>query len=128
MEFTIELLDNNIVVLHLSGKLIGHHQIQPIIDPLVEHIEEGRKHFVVELSKVRLISSVGLTILLTILTKSRNAGGEAILTDISSQLSKLLIITKLNAIFTVAPTVGEAVKVLQKMQVTERILSGEEEE
>jgi len=104
-----------VATLYLKGRLIGQHQSRPIIEAVEQHIENGTTHFVANLSEVSLINSTGLTVLLTILTKTRNAGGELLLSDITPQLSKLLIITKLNAIFTVSDTTENAQVTLQNM-------------
>ncbi len=45
------------------------------------------------------MNSSGIGVLITILTKFRNKGGEVVLVSPSEQIKKLLIITKLNAIF-----------------------------
>jgi anti-sigma B factor antagonist len=68
--------------------------------------------FIVDLSEVRYISSSGIGLLITMLTKMRNAGGDVYLTTPSEHVKKLLIITKLNNIFTVFPTIEEAKKEL----------------
>jgi anti-sigma B factor antagonist len=62
---------------------------------------------VIDLEKVRYISSSGLGLLITLLTKMKNAGGELFLTAPSEHVKKLLLITKLNGIFTVVESVKE---------------------
>jgi anti-sigma B factor antagonist len=75
-------------------------------------LNEKIRFFVVDLSQVRYISSSGIGLLITMLTKMRNAGGEVFLTSPSEHVKKLLIITKLNNIFTVFDTIEEAKKEL----------------
>jgi len=48
--------------------------------------------------------------LITILTKFRNKGGEVYLMKPSENVQKLLVITKLNAIFQIIQTESEIVK------------------
>jgi anti-sigma B factor antagonist len=91
----------------MEGDLIGD-EVGPIIAELVsDSVEEGIKTMVIDLDKVRYISSSGLGLLITLLTKMKNAGGELFLTAPSEHVKKLLLITKLNGIFTVLESVKE---------------------
>ena len=93
--------------LFMEGDLIGD-EVGPIIAELVsDSVEEGIKTMVIDLEKVRYISSSGLGLLITLLTKMKNAGGELFLTAPSEHVKKLLLITKLNGIFTVLESVKE---------------------
>jgi anti-sigma B factor antagonist len=91
----------------MEGDLIGD-EVGPIIAELVsDSVEEGIKTMIIDLDKVRYISSSGLGLLITLLTKMKNAGGELFLTAPSEHVKKLLLITKLNGIFTVVESVKE---------------------
>jgi anti-sigma B factor antagonist len=91
----------------MEGDLIGD-EVGPIIAELVsDSVEEGIKTMVIDLEKVRYISSSGLGLLITLLTKMKNVGGELFLTAPSEHVKKLLLITKLNGIFTVLESVKE---------------------
>ena len=52
--------------------------------------------------------------LVSLLTKFRNRGGELVLINPSEHMRKLLIITKLNAIFTIAEDDAFAAKFLKE--------------
>jgi anti-sigma B factor antagonist len=91
----------------MEGDLIGD-EVGPIIAELVsDSVEAGIKTVVIDLEKVRYISSSGLGLLITLLTKMKNTGGELFLTAPSEHVKKLLLITKLNGIFTVVESVKE---------------------
>ena len=93
--------------LFMEGDLIGD-EVGPIIAELVsDSVEAGIKTVVIDLEKVRYISSSGLGLLITLLTKMKNVGGELFLTAPSEHVKKLLLITKLNGIFTVVESVKE---------------------
>jgi len=49
-------------------------------------------------------------VLITLLTKFRNKGGDLVLINPSEQVTNLFIITKLNAIFTITKDKIEAIK------------------
>lgn len=93
--------------LFIEGDLIGDEVGPKLVEIVSDAIQEGAKTFVIDLSKVRYISSSGIGLLITMLTKMRNVGGEVYLTSPSEHVKKLLIITKLNNIFTVYESVED---------------------
>lgn len=99
--------DDKAYYLLIQGDLIGDEIGPKLVEVVSDSIQEGAKIFVIDLSEVRYISSSGIGLLITILTKMRNAGGEVYLTSPSEHVKKLLIITKLNNIFTVFDSVAD---------------------
>lgn len=93
--------------LFIEGDLIGDEVGPKLVEIVSDAIQDGAKTFVIDLSKVRYISSSGIGLLITMLTKMRNVGGEVYLTSPSEHVKKLLIITKLNNIFTVYESVED---------------------
>lgn len=87
--------------MYFKGDLIGDEVGPKLVEYVSDAVNEKIKFFVIDLSEVRYISSSGLGLLITMLTKMRNSGGEVFLTSPSEHVQKLLIITKLNNIFTV---------------------------
>ncbi|MDA1269522.1 MAG: STAS domain-containing protein [Bacteroidetes bacterium] len=101
--------EDQVHYLFIEGDLIGD-EVGPRIAELVsDSAEEGIKTVVIDLEKVRYISSSGLGLLITLLTKMKNAGGELFLTAPSEHVKKLLLITKLNGIFKVFDSVNEVI-------------------
>lgn len=99
--------DDKARYLFIQGDLIGDEVGPKLVEVVSDGIQEGAKTFVIDLSEVRYISSSGIGLLITMLTKMRNAGGEVYLTAPSEHVKKLLIITKLNNIFSVYDSVEE---------------------
>lgn len=112
MIFNTEI-QRDIVLINISGDLIGEQNGLDIISIADGHIAEGTLKCIVDISQLRYINSSGIGILITLLTKFRNKGGEVCLLKPSENVEKLLIITKLNAIFSVADTMDEAVEKLK---------------
>ena len=99
--------DLKVHYLYLEGDLIGDETGPRLAEMVSDSVEEGIKVLVIDLEKVRYISSSGLGLLITLLTKMKNVGGELFLTAPSEHVKKLLIITKLNGIFKVLDSVDE---------------------
>ena len=109
MEFLFETIEH-IGAFTLSGNLIGEKDGIPLTESFSEKLESGTQSFVIDLSEIQHINSSGLGVLITLLTKARKVGGEVVLSGPSSYISNLLLITKLNTIFTIHATQDEAVE------------------
>jgi anti-sigma B factor antagonist len=107
MNFSSEI-SNNILFINLSGDLIGENSGLDLVEKASEALNQKVLKCLIDISEVRYINSSGIGVLITLLTKFRNKGGEMVLVSPSESVSKLLIITKLNAIFTMANSKEEA--------------------
>lgn len=111
----VEEVSGNVLLLSLEGDLIGGEDTKSIIESVHNHIEKGIIRCIIDISNVRFINSSGIGVLITILTKLRNKEGELVLINPSEQVKKLLIVTKLNAIFNVFVNKEEAILRLSKI-------------
>jgi anti-sigma B factor antagonist len=100
---------NKIVTLSLTGDLIGDSN-QAILPVVTEALDNGVLTCIIDISGLRFINSSGIGLLITILTKFRNKGGEVYLMKPSENVQKLLAITKLNAIFQIIQSETEITK------------------
>lgn len=97
-----------VLVVQLEGDLIGENNGPQILEKSSEFILKGVKNAIIDLGSVRYINSSGIGVLITVLTKFRNNGGEVYLVNPSGHVQKLLIITKLEAIFSIEASIDEA--------------------
>ena len=97
MKYQTELKDD-ILFIRLEGDLIAGADTQQMMD----NVDDKTLLCAVDLSNVRFMDSSGMGVLVSLLTKFRNRGGELVLIKPSDHIRKLLIVTKLNAIFTIA--------------------------
>lgn len=84
-------------IAYLQG-MPHYNEIQAEVD---EYITKGSLNFVLDLAELQFIDSVGLSLLITILTKSRHAGGDVFLLSPTPKVEKMLMITKLQHLFKV---------------------------
>ena len=113
MEYSHEI-ENNIFILRLTGDLIGENHGPELVSIINDTINDDIIFCAVDIRNVRYINSSGIGVLITILTKFRNKGGEVVLIKPSDSVEKLLVITKLNSIFTIVPNLEDAFKELVK--------------
>jgi anti-sigma B factor antagonist len=105
---------NNILILSLSGDLIGENNGPGLLEIVNSSINDSVLKCIIDISGLRYINSSGIGVLITILTKFRNKGGEVYLLKPSESVQKLLVITKLNAIFHIVQTENEALQLAKK--------------
>ena len=112
LEYTIRK-ELNVNIVSLSGELIDRNQATELVEEIEELLDSGELKYVFDLSELKYINSSGLNVLIQVLTKARKSGGEAIVANVSKKVNELLIITKLNTVFTVTDTVEKALSKLK---------------
>ncbi len=111
-EYTTESMPKA-VVFHLQGEIIDKNQAMGFLDEISRFIASGKTKFILELSALKYMNSSGLNILVNTLTKARNAGGEVAVCNVSKKVTDLFVITKLDSIFHIEPTLEDALNKLQ---------------
>jgi anti-sigma B factor antagonist len=114
MEHSFTILDN-ILILTLKGDLIGENNGPELVNLVNDQLHDNITRCAVDLSGVRYMNSSGIGVLITILTKFRNQEGELILVKPSEKIEKLLLITKLNNIFSIVDSKEEAIELLKAL-------------
>lgn len=100
-EFSMDELEG-FPVFMLEGNLIERHEADDLLIEIDECIAQGSNRLIVNLEDLEYLNSSGLNVLLNILTRCRNHGGETVICGINERLKKLLVITKLDAVFQLA--------------------------
>jgi anti-sigma B factor antagonist len=106
MNFSHEIKNNRLFV-RLSGDLIGEDTGTTVIEVVNKAVSTNVLVCIIDISTLRYINSSGIGMLITILTKFRNKGGDVYLMKPSESVQKLLVITKLNAIFQIIQSEAE---------------------
>lgn len=99
----------NVVVISISGDVMGGPDGSTLHDKLHDLRAGGSRNVVVDLDGVRFMNSSGLGMLIGALTTMRNAEGDLRLSRVGERVLSLLIITKLVSVFKHFETVEEAV-------------------
>jgi len=115
MQFESEV-KNDVLILQLSGDLIGEENGFSLLELVNSSTSDNIIKCVIDISELRYINSSGIGVLITVLTKFRNKDGELYLVNPSESVQKLLIITKLNAIFNVSDSIDNAIQELNNIK------------
>jgi anti-sigma B factor antagonist len=103
-------LEGDVVVIDVSGKIMGGEETTMFHGRIHEYIQQNKKSFVIDLTKVDWMNSVGLGMLISALTTVKNAGGRLVLANIT-KIESILTITRLISVFEHYDTRQEALKV-----------------
>jgi len=112
-KFSFTITENNsIILVKLSGRILDNEQTGKLLADVDDTITEENNKIVLDLENIEYINSNGLNCFIQLLTKARNKGGEAIIVNVPEKIKKLLLISKLNTVFTIKDSVGQANEIL----------------
>jgi anti-sigma B factor antagonist len=90
---------NGVGIVRPVGRLMEKYEAAALLEEVSEFIAQGVNRFVIDLKNLEYINSSGLNVLINILTRSRNAGGETVICNLSGKLKKLFVMTRLDTVF-----------------------------
>ena len=100
---------DGVIILELSGKIMGGPDATLLNEKLHQLIDNGKSKVVADLAKVNWMNSSGLGILIGGLTTMRNNKGDLKLANVTERIQSLLIITKLITVFETYDSTDKAI-------------------
>ncbi len=110
----IEKNVGDVVVLELTGKIMGGPDASLLNDKLHDLLDKGKTKVIADLAGVSWMNSSGLGILIGRLTTMRNNGGDLKLSGVTERIQNLLMITKLLTVFDAHDSLEKAVASFKK--------------
>lgn len=105
--------EDSIMILDIQGRVVGDASLdlrRSINGWLAEVPEEQEPRIVLNLSKVNMMDSSGLGVLVSSYTSVQKRGGRLVLSGLGRGLQNLIAITKLTRVFDMYESEEEAVK------------------
>jgi len=102
---------DNVQIISINH-LFSEETIREILSEVQEKLEAGQKKWVVDLSDLEYMSSIGINLLLGLMSRSKKKGGAMAIANPSSQVLKLLDMTRLTHVFPLCPNIKAASQVL----------------
>jgi len=90
------------------NNLLNELENKVILKDVKQRMADGFNEFIVDLSELNFMNSVGLNFLITMMTSSKEKGGNLAVANANEQVIGLLEITKLKKMFTLTQSVEEA--------------------
>lgn len=91
--------EGDIVILEVSGKVMGGPDSEKFRETIAGLIEAGAKKVLIDLSSVPWMNSSGVGILISAYTSMRNAGAAVKFLNINERVKAILMVTKLLTVF-----------------------------
>ena len=106
MSFTLRRFGNATVV-DVDGQLIvgNRHELKEMV---LEELEGGVRHFIVDFARTGYIDSSGLGVLVGLSKRVRGLDGTLQLTSLNQDLMRLFELTKLDTLFQIRGSLEEA--------------------
>ncbi|MBK8227213.1 MAG: STAS domain-containing protein [Flavobacteriales bacterium] len=112
--FDLEISDlQGIPVFHMKGRLMDQQQADRLMEALDRELAKGPVSVVLDMGELQYMNSTGLNILISVLTSTRNKGGDTLIARVSHSVRQLFVVTKLDSVFIITGTVDEAIEKLK---------------
>ena len=104
----------DVIVIRVQNREISYHTGERI-QARMPACQDGRKppKFVLDLSKITFLGSIGLTVLVVLLKRVKTAGGRLVIAGLTGQCRNVMSVTKLDRAFEFYVNPDEAVAALQ---------------
>ena len=115
MSFSYEIKEQEgVIIIYLEGRILDRSEADKMMEEVDVLMDDGKNNFILDLSKIDYMSSAGLNVMISLLTQSRNRYGELVVCEVPDKVSRLLVTSKLQNIFTITDTQAEALKKVKK--------------
>jgi anti-sigma B factor antagonist len=94
----------------LEGSLMEKYEAADLLGDIDAQVDTGCINFILDFEQLKFLSSSGLGVILGILTRSIRNNGDVVLMNVTEKLKSLLTITRLDHVFSTAPSVADAMK------------------
>lgn len=110
----IDVLDQA-TVLYLEGNILDETAMADTLSFYeIESNNWKSKHVIVDLTQVHVINSIGINLLIRLLTKTRIKGGDLVLTGLQDKVAQVVQLTKLNDVFKISKDIDQAINILNQ--------------
>jgi len=96
-----------VTIVRIAGQLIVGNR-QELKGLIQEGLDRGERKFLIDCTETGYIDSSGLGALVSLAKKVREQGGELRIAGLNEDLRSLFELTKLDSLFSISPTVAEA--------------------
>jgi anti-sigma B factor antagonist len=107
MSFAARKDPKGVTVVEVEGQLIVGNR-QDLKQKILEALEGGERKFLIDFTRTGYIDSSGLGVLVSLSKKIRDEGGDLRLAGLNDDLKTLFELTKLDTLFAIADSPGEA--------------------
>jgi anti-sigma B factor antagonist len=106
-------VEKDVTVVEVSGRMIGGEETS-LLRERIKWLFHSTTNVILNLSGITFIDSAGLGVLVSMWTSSKSVGRALKLASVQGKVKQALEVTRLNSIFEIYDTTGDAMKDVQK--------------
>ncbi|MCX6146562.1 MAG: STAS domain-containing protein [Candidatus Kapabacteria bacterium] len=99
-------------IFHLKGQFIGGDETESLRSKLNEYCNNDKNKVVINLEKVTYLNSTALGVFITANNNFIRNNGKIILCNISKPIENIIVMTKLNLVFTITENTNSAINLI----------------
>jgi len=112
MSLTLKALPHdNCTEIQLIGSALSEPDFNELNKQVNDLMQADKPNLILNLKEIKILNSLGINTLIKVFTKCRNNGGDLYIVNISDKINQVLLLTKLNTVLNIAPSVDDAVKI-----------------
>lgn len=109
MDFSFDIKHySDSCIISLQGKILSELDIERLSKEINNLIEKNKSQLIINVRNLLYLNSTGINLFMRTLTKSRVNNGDLIFFGVNGSVENLFKIAKLNEIYTIYATEGEA--------------------
>ena len=97
---------SNVIWVNLIGKLVNPDDALQLENEVADNLSELSNNLILNLKELEYINSSGLNSLIKLFTRARNLGGDATICNMNQSVKNLVLVTKLNTVFTITENIN----------------------
>ena len=101
---------SGVLVARITCPMVGQREAPIVQEEIETAASKGRWHVVIDLSDVTMLASMGLGTLITLSKSCKAHGGKAVAFGLNDELKKLVKMTRLDRVLTIAKNRDAALK------------------
>ncbi|HID56252.1 TPA: anti-sigma factor antagonist [Candidatus Poribacteria bacterium] len=112
-KFTVSVRREDGYAVLETGSYLNQTAGEELFNRFNELLEEGYAYFIINMSRTKIVNSIGISILIEMLERLRERGGKLIFCNLSNVISKTFKIMGLTQYAGVYPSEEEAISALR---------------
>ena len=110
----------DLAILEMEGRLVDKSEAVEVNVEIEEELGNGTSQFIIDVENLDYMNSTGLNIMINLMNRSRNNGGEAVIVGAQPRIKSLFTVTKLHSVFTMKDSRQEAISYFKNKSSAEK--------
>jgi len=101
-------VSKGVLVATLTTNSLSDYESRVVADEIQKEAPKGLWNIVLDFKQVEFMASAGIGMILTLVHGAKAQKGKIVVANLNDEIHKVLKMTKVDKLFTITPTLGEA--------------------